>query len=125
MSNSHDLDIEISTEFLNQESDPNQQRFLFSYTITITNLGEQSIRLLDRYWRITDANDKVQEVHGEGVVGQQPEIPAGESFRYSSGALLETAFGTMEGYYGLITEQGEMFNANIPPFTLADPGQLH
>ena len=125
MSESPDIEILIATEYLEGESEPDTQRYLFAYTITITNRGESTIKLLDRYWKITDSNNKVQEVHGEGVVGKQPEIPAGKSFRYTSGTMIATKVGTMEGYYGMIGENGQLFKAPIPIFTLADPGVLH
>lgn len=120
-----DIEIEIETQYLDDESKPTENRFVFAYTITITNHGSESIQLTDRYWRITDANDKVQEVRGKGVVGKQPHIPSGDSFRYTSGAMIETAVGTMEGHYGMLTHAGRVFNAPIPAFTLADPGSLH
>ncbi len=120
-----DIDILINMEYLENESEPERKRFLFSYTVTITNQGKHPVRLLDRYWCITDANEHIQEVHGEGVIGLQPDIEVGKSFQYTSGAMLETAVGTMEGYYGMMTADGEMFNAKIPPFTLAAPNRLH
>lgn len=119
------IEILINTQYLNEQSEPVKHRFVFAYTIKITNCGEESIKLLDRYWRITDSNEKVQEVHGEGVIGHQPHIAAGQSYEYTSGAMLETAAGTMEGHYGMMTADGDLFEAPIPAFTLADPGILH
>lgn len=120
-----EIEIEIHTEYLVEESNTEQQRYVFAYTITITNLGPRSVQLLDRYWKITDADNGIQEVKGEGVVGQQPHIAVNESFRYTSGAVLKTPVGTMEGVYGMISDEGDHFNAPIPPFTLADPYILH
>lgn len=120
-----EIEIEVQTHFLRNESIPHEKRFVFSYTITITNNGVQPIKLLSRYWHICDANDKKQEVRGEGVIGQQPRIISGESFQYTSGAVLETPVGTMEGNYEFITDDGNIFDAPIPTFTLADPATLH
>jgi ApaG protein len=120
-----DIEIEVQTSFLKQESQPLESRFVFSYTITITNNSSEPIKLLTRYWHICDANEKVQEVHGEGVVGQQPRLVEGQSFQYTSGAVLETPAGTMEGNYEFITDSGDIFQAPIPAFTLADPVTLH
>ena len=125
MKHAPEIEILINTQYLTEQSEPVKQRFVFAYTIKITNHGHDSIKLLDRYWRITDSNEKVQEVHGEGVIGYQPDIAAGHSYEYTSGAMLETAVGTMEGHYGMMTAGGDLFEAPIPAFTLADPGMLH
>lgn len=125
MNNKADIDIEIQTRFLPHESNPADDRYVFAYTITITNQGEVPVKLLSRYWHISDANEKTQEIHGEGVVGQQPHLQPGQSFQYTSGAVIETAVGTMQGNYQLITDDGDLFNADIPAFTLADPAILH
>ena len=121
----HDIRVDVETAFVEGQSDPDEQRFVFAYTITIRNEGEVPAKLLTRHWVITDANGKVQEVHGEGVVGEQPHIQPGEGFRYSSGAILETPVGSMEGSYQMIADDGERFDAPIAPFTLAIPGVLH
>lgn len=123
--NDFPIHIDVKTHYLQQESDPESGRYVFAYTITITNDGDQPVMLLSRYWHICDANEKVQEVHGEGVVGQQPRLTPGESFQYTSGAVLETAIGTMEGHYQFITDDGDIFTTDIPAFTLADPSVLH
>ena len=120
-----DIEIEVETHYLPQESQPDHNRHVFAYTITITNLSDGAVKLLTRTWRITDANGKMQEVHGDGVIGQQPHLSKGESFQYTSGAIIETHVGTMEGHYEFVTDNGDLFDAPIPTFTLADPGKLH
>ena len=117
--------IRVEPIALPGESDPGSQRYVFGYTVVIENQGQRSAQLLSRVWWITDANGDRQEVRGEGVVGQQPVIPPGESFRYTSGALLATPVGSMHGCYRMIGEDGQRFDAAIPVFTLAMPGALH
>lgn len=124
-SNRHDIRIAVETNYLSAQSDPEQSRFVFAYTITIQNHGEVASRLMTRHWVITDANGHVQEVRGDGVVGEQPFLKPGQGFRYSSGAVLETPAGSMEGSYRMIDIDGEEFDASIPPFSLAIPGSLH
>ena len=121
----NDIRVDVETAYVPAQSDPEQRRFVFSYTITIRNQGEVPAKLLTRHWIITDANGKVQEVRGEGVVGEQPHIKPGEGFRYSSGAVLETPVGSMQGAYQLMTDLGDTFDAPIAPFRLAVPGMLH
>ena len=116
--------VEVTTSYLDEQSSPNEQRYVFSYTITIRNEGQRSARLLTRHWIITDANGRVKEVRGEGVVGEQPHLEPGQGFRYSSGAVLETPVGTMEGSYEMVDAEGLHFDAPIPPFRLAIPGIL-
>jgi len=120
-----DIDIRVLTDYQPGQSDPAEQRFVFAYTVTIANHGERPARLLTRYWLITDADGDVQEVHGEGVVGQTPLLQPGDAFEYTSGAILGTPFGTMEGHYSLVDDEGVAFDAQIAPFTLAVPGTLH
>jgi ApaG protein len=119
------LEISVATQFLDEQSDPDGERYVFAYTIRIRNLGRLPAQLLDRHWLITDGNGKVEEVRGEGVVGEQPRLEPGEAFTYTSGAVLETAVGTMEGSYHLSGDDGTEFDAPIPPFTLAVPRTLH
>ena len=121
----HSLDIDIQTHYMEERSSPDQDRYAFSYTITIENSGVTSAKLLNRHWLITDANGKTQKVRGEGVVGEQPLLEPGESYQYTSGAILETPVGAMEGEYELIDGQGRRFFAPIPPFTLSIPGLIH
>jgi ApaG protein len=122
---SNQIDVEVETSYVESQSQPDSQRFVFSYTITIRNQGEMSARLMNRHWIITDANGKVQEVRGEGVVGEQPHIKPGESFRYTSGTVLDTPVGTMQGSYDMVDNLGKHFDADVPPFSLAKPGSLH
>jgi ApaG protein len=124
-SNKYEIRIEVATNYVDDQSEPDVGRYVFAYTITIENLGDFPARLLSRHWVITDANGKVQEVSGDGVVGEQPHLNPGESFRYSSGAVLETPVGAMQGSYRMEADNGTNFEAPIPPFTLAVPGVLH
>ncbi|MGH8073273.1 MAG: Co2+/Mg2+ efflux protein ApaG [Lysobacter sp.] len=119
------VDIDVATRYLDDQSEPAQDRYVFAYTIQIRNRGTVGARLLSRHWVITDANGKVQEVEGEGVVGEQPWLQPGEGFEYTSGAVLETDLGTMEGSYAMLADDGTGFDAPIPPFTLTVPRTLH
>ena len=119
------FDIDVATCFLDDQSAPEEGRFVFAYTIHIRNEGKVLARLLGRHWLITDGNGKVQEVVGEGVVGEQPWLRPGEDFEYTSGAVLETDIGTMRGSYDILADDGTRFAAPIPPFTLAIPRTLH
>ena len=117
--------VEANAIYLADQSDPDESRFVFGYTISIHNGGSRPAQLLTRHWLITDANGRIQEVHGDGVVGEQPEILPGKTHTYSSGALIETPVGTMEGRYGMVsTSEGE-FDTPIPVFRLAVPGVLN
>jgi ApaG protein len=117
--------VDVETAYVEEQSDPQDGRFVFSYTITIRNEGPTPARLMTRHWIITDANGKVQEVRGDGVVGEQPYLKPGQGFRYSSGAVIETPVGAMQGSYQMVADDGEQFDAPIPPFRLAIPGVLH
>jgi ApaG protein len=119
------IDVQIETNYMESQSQPEEQRFVFSYTVTIRNEGQVPARLLNRHWIITDANGKVQEVRGEGVVGEQPHLKPGETFRYTSGTVLDTPVGSMQGSYDMVDGQGNHFDAMIPAFSLARPGSLH
>ena len=119
------FDIDVDTCFLDDQSAPEEGRFVFAYTIHIRNEGKVPARVLGRHWLITDGNGKVQEVVGEGVVGEQPWLRPGEGFEYTSGAVLETDIGTMRGSYDVLADDGTRFAAPIPPFTLAIPRTLH
>jgi len=121
----HRISVEVLTQYLEDQSEPRDNRYVFSYTITIRNEGPVAAKLLARHWIITDANGRVQEVRGEGVVGEQPDLAPGQGFRYASGAVLETPVGVMQGSYQMITDTGERFDAPIAPFKLAVPGLVH
>ncbi len=123
--NSASIRVQVSTAYVDDQSEPSSSRYVFAYTITISNNGGVAARLKSRHWIITDANGKVQEVNGDGVVGEQPHLKPGEQFRYSSGAVLETPVGAMQGLYRMEADNGDRFDAPIPPFTLAVPGMLH
>jgi ApaG protein len=120
-----DIRIQVATTYVDDESEPDSDRYVFAYTITISNSGQVPAQLISRHWIITDANGKVQEVNGDGVVGEQPKLKPGEEFRYSSGAVLETPVGAMQGLYRMEADGGVSFDALIAPFTLAVPGLLH
>ena len=120
-----EISIEVATDYVDDQSEPDVDRYVFAYTITISNHGNIAAQLLSRHWIITDANGKTQEVSGDGVVGEQPHLNPGEKFRYSSGAVLETPVGAMQGSYRMQADNGTHFDAPIPPFTLAVPGVLH
>lgn len=122
--NNNNIRIKVATDYVNEQSEPESGRFVFAYTITIANQGDVAARLMTRHWLITDANGKVQEVNGDGVVGEQPHLNPGETFRYSSGAVIGTPVGAMQGSYQMATDDGVSFSAPIAPFTLAVPGIL-
>ena len=117
--------VSVQTEFLPEQSDVQSQRWVYAYHVTIRNEGERSAKLLTRHWIITDGEERIQEVHGEGVIGEQPNIGPGESFEYTSGTVLETSVGSMRGSYQMLAEDGTCFDASIPAFTLAPPHALH
>lgn len=119
------IDIQVESHYIAEESFPEAERFVFAYTVTIRNNGTLPAKLLTRHWVITDGHGKVQEVHGEGVVGEQPHIGPGDYFRYTSGTVLDTPVGTMEGSYQMLADDGRHFDANIPLFTLSQPHTLH
>jgi ApaG protein len=117
--------VDIETSYMEEQSDPRDKRFVFSCTITIRNEGPVPARLLTRHWIITDANGNVKETRGDGVVGEQPYLKPGQGFRYSTGAVIETPVGTMQGSYQMVADDGQQFDALIAPFRLAMPGVLH
>ena len=120
-----DIRIQVATRYIDDQSNPDINRYVFAYTITISNSGDVAARLISRHWIITDANGKVQEVNGDGVVGEQPHLNPGEVFRYTSGAVLETPLGAMQGLYRMEADNGIGFDAPIEPFTLVVPGLLN
>lgn len=117
--------VRPTPRYIGEQSDPENDHYVFAYTITISNAGSEAAQLVARHWIITDANDKVQEVRGLGVVGEQPVLQPGESFEYTSGCALATPVGTMRGSYQMIATDGTHFDAEIPAFTLAVPRVLH
>jgi ApaG protein len=117
--------LSIETGYIEGQSRPSEHRYVFAYTITITNDGEVPARLLNRHWIVTHGNGKSEEVRGKGVVGEQPRIPPGESFSYTSGAVIETEVGAMQGSYEFEADGGSHFDVPIPPFTLSVPNALH
>ncbi|MDZ7662013.1 Co2+/Mg2+ efflux protein ApaG [Thiohalophilus sp.] len=121
----YNTQVDVETAYIEEQSDPDQNRYVFSYTITIRNEGSVAAKLLSRHWIITDAEGKVQEVEGEGVVGEQPHLKPGDGFRYTSGTVLGTPVGSMQGTYQMIADDGVEFEAEIPAFTLAIPRTLH
>lgn len=122
---SSDIEIDVRTRYLPDQSVPGEKRYVFAYTITISNNGDEDVQLVYRHWQITDANNKVHQVSGRGVVGETPLIAAGESYQYTSGTLLETEVGSMQGSYDMVSASGAQFSALIQPFSLALPGVVH
>ncbi|SRR5690554_5177163 len=119
------MTVEVEPAYLEAQSEPDQHRYAFSYTVTLRNAGRVAARLLTRHWLIVDGNGEEREVHGEGVVGEHPYLRPGETFRYTSGAVLKTPLGSMRGHYTLRGDDGVLFEAEIPVFTLAIPNTLH
>ncbi|HGM5580040.1 TPA: Co2+/Mg2+ efflux protein ApaG [Pseudomonas putida] len=121
----YQIDVSVVTRFLKEQSDPENNRFAFAYTITVSNNGTLKAKLMARHWLITNGDGAVEEVRGDGVIGQQPVISPGQSHTYSSGAVIATRVGTMQGSYEMFAEDGTRFDAEIAPFRLAVPGALH
>ena len=119
------INIAVRVNYIPEQSDEADNRFVFAYTITITNIGQATAKLVSRHWVITDANRHVQEVRGQGVVGEQPKLNPGQSFEYTSGTVLSTQVGTMSGSYQMVAEDGTQFEALIPQFVLSVPRVLH
>jgi len=121
----YEIRVDTRSEYLPEQSDEQEQRYVFAYTITITNTGTVPAQLVSRHWIITDAENHVQEVRGLGVVGEQPLLRPNESFEYTSGTAIATPVGTMRGSYQMVAEDGERFEAPVPAFTLSMPRVLH
>ena len=117
--------VSVKTNYIAAQSQPAEQRYVYAYTITIANQGEEPAQLISRHWHITDANEKVQEVRGLGVVGEQPVIAPGASYTYTSGVILETETGIMQGSYQMRSDSGQEFDAPIPAFALVPPHAMH
>lgn len=124
-SKKHDINITVRTAYIPEQSDPDSGRYVFAYTIKIANVGTVAAQLISRHWIITDAENRIQEVRGLGVVGEQPFLRPGETFEYTSGTSLATPVGIMRGSYQMVSEDGLKFDAEIPEFTLNMPRVLH
>lgn len=123
-----DVVVRVEPDYLEDQSSPDESRFIWAYTVEIENQGETDLRVVDRFWQIADSRGQVQEVRGRGVVGEQPVVRPGETFRYTSGAPLSAPSGMMLGNYGMQTPEGDRFTVDIPPFLLDspyEPGTLH
>jgi ApaG protein len=121
----YEFSVEVRPKFVADESDPDENQYVFAYTVTVRNTGDVTAQLLSRHWIITDGDGKVQEVRGEGVVGEKPTLAPGEAFRYTSGCPLETPVGSMKGSYFCVAEDGTRFDVPIPEFVLSMPRTLH
>ena len=121
----YDIHVKVNTQYIEAESNIEANRYIFSYTITIKNRGDVAAKLLSRHWIITDSNNRIQEVKGKGVVGEQPYLRPGDSFQYTSGTMLETPVGSMQGSYQMTADDDHHFDAIIEPFTLALPRTLN
>lgn len=119
------IDIKVETRFIQEQSEPDSDRYVFAYTVTMKNNGNDDAQLLNRYWLITDANGKKTEVQGPGVVGEQPILKPGASYTYTSGCILETELGTMEGHYEFKEDSDKQFKQPIPVFRLSIPNIVH
>jgi ApaG protein len=117
--------VTVTSRYLPEQSLPTSKRYVWSYTVRITNEGTEAAKLLTRHWMITDARGKVDEVKGPGVVGEQPHLAPGASFQYTSGCILQTPRGTMHGTYQMVRDDGRGFDAEIAPFTLSMPSELN
>lgn len=117
--------VSVKSQYIEDQSEPEDARFVYGYTITLSNEGEEAARLISRHWIITDADGAVQEVQGMGVIGQQPRIAPGDTYTYTSGVVLATETGTMSGSYQMLTDSGAAFDADIPEFLLIPPRALH
>ncbi len=125
LNTAYDINISVESAYIEAQSSPQEDRYVFAYTVTIENTGSVAAKLLSRHWIITDAASKVQEVKGEGVVGEQPHLSPGEVFRYTSAAMIETPVGTMQGSYQMIADDGVNFDVPIAAFGLLVPNALH
>jgi ApaG protein len=121
----YEFTVSPKVTYLPEQSDPDKDHYVFAYTITVTNTGNVAAKLVSRHWIITDAEHRVQDVRGQGVVGKQPVVQPGESFEYTSGASIPTSVGTMRGSYHMVAEDGAAFDVPIPSFTLSVPRTLH
>lgn len=123
--NDYNISVEVIPAYIEEQSNPDDSNYVFSYTVTIINNGKHAARLLTRHWVITDADGEIQEVRGDGVVGEQPYLKPGEGFQYTSGTLMNTPTGSMSGSYQMLADDGNEFDAPIPEFFLIAPSTLH
>ncbi len=121
----YNISVTVDSQYIEAESNPEANRFVFAYTVRILNQGDIGAKLISRHWIITDANNRTQEVKGKGVIGEQPYLKPGESFEYTSGTMMETPVGSMHGSYQMIANDEHSFDAVIEPFTLALPKILN
>lgn len=119
----HSIKITATPQFLDQHSEPDEDHFVWAYTIQLENYGDETVKLMNRHWKITDAHGLTQDVRGEGVIGEQPVLAPGEAFRYTSGTALSTSSGIMLGEYEMVTPSGERFEVEVPAFSLDSPYQ--
>jgi len=119
-----DIEVVVEPFYLEEQSDPEDDRYVWGYRVVISNNSGIAVRLVNRYWNITDQNGQIDEVSGPGVVGEQPRLQPGDTYEYSSGCPLDTPSGLMFGHYQMETDEGEMFNVDIPAFSLDSPGLL-
>jgi len=124
-SETYNVQVDVESIYVENHSNPDEDRYVFAYTVTIRNEGDIPAKLLTRHWIITDSNGKTEEVHGEGVVGEQPYLRPGEGFQYTSATMIETPVGSMQGTYQMIADDGQAFDAEIAAFRLAQPRILH
>ncbi|UDG80216.1 Co2+/Mg2+ efflux protein ApaG [Candidatus Steffania adelgidicola] len=117
--------IQVQSMYIETQSQPEKERYVYAYTIRLRNIGRYIVQLIGRYWLITNANGQASEVQGEGVVGEKPHILPGGEFQYTSGAVLETPIGTMQGHYNMVDDQGHAFQVEIPVFRLAIPSLIN
>jgi len=125
MKESYSIVVDVKAEYSAEHSEPEKKRFVFIYEVHIRNIGDQAAQLITRHWLITDANGMIEEVMGDGVIGEQPVIPPATGYRYNSFCILETNVGYMQGGYQMLSEDGETFDVPVPAFTLAAPGTLN
>jgi len=119
------IEIQVKTQYIEEQSEPSKDRFVFAYAVTIKNNSDETVQLLSRYWKILDGNEHIHEVEGEGVVGQKPVLEPGKDFSYTSGTAIATPVGQMEGHYILEDQQGSSFEVKIPTFRLAHQAMIH
>ena len=120
-----DIKVDVAVTYLDQQSIPDQNHYLFAYTVTIKNKSEETASLITSHWQLTDGNGQITCMAGAGVVGKQPSLKKNEQFTYTSSAVLDTAVGAMQGSYGFLTQSGKLFDVTVPPFGLAKPGSLN